>query len=104
MSNKQQLTSGQKNKPQHNVMKDNMKDALTSGDLVNIYFNQFMVVTSGSDVAIVVQRNGKNEAVLNLSHVIAKALAESLTKSISDFEQATNQEIIVNGSLNSSRE
>ena len=92
--------SGQKNKPQS----DDMKDALISSELINIYFNQFLVITSGSDVAVVVQRNGKNEAVLNLSHVIAKALADSLTKAISDFEQATSQKIIVTGSLNHSKE
>jgi hypothetical protein len=95
MTNKNQSTGRKTNKPQPN----DFEDALISGELINIYFNQFTVITSVNDVAIVVRRNGKNEAVLNLSHVTARAFADFLTRAIDDFEQATNQKIIADGLL-----
>jgi hypothetical protein len=66
-----------------------MEDALSSTEITNIYFNQFMIAVSNHDVAIVLRRNGKNEAVLNLSHATAKALAGSLDEAIGDFELQT---------------
>ena len=69
--------------------------SLKSSEIEHIYFNEFALGVSKNDMFILIRRNGKEEAVLNLSHITAKSLALSLTKSINDFEEKTNQKIML---------
>jgi len=70
-------------------------DMLKSGDIANIYFNEFAIGVSKNDIFILVRRNGKEEAILNASHITAKTLAISLSEAIADFENKTNQTIMI---------
>lgn len=74
---------------------DEVVKALKSSELTRLYFNEFALGVSKNDVFMLVRRNGKEEAVLNLSHTTAKSLALSLTEAINDFEEQTHQTILV---------
>lgn len=74
---------------------NDIEKSLTSHDLDKIYFNEFALGVSNNDMFILLRCNGREEAVLNLSHITAKSLAISLTKAIDNFEEQTNQRIIV---------
>jgi phosphoribosyl-AMP cyclohydrolase len=81
-------------KKSHNSDNDVGK-LLKSRELTNIYFNEFALGFTQRDVFILVSRNGKEEAVLNLSHTTAKNLASSLTEGVNDFEEKTKRKIWV---------
>jgi len=70
--------------------------SLKSQGTPNIYFNEFTLGVSKNDMFLLVRRNGKEEAVLNMSHVTAKSLAMALADAIRDFEDKTSQ-VIMNG-------
>lgn len=72
-----------------------VENALKSNELTNIYFNEFALGVSKNDVFILARRNGKAEAVLNLSHITAKSLALSLMEGINEFEELIHQKILV---------
>ena len=73
---------------------DDIKKALKSSDIDNIYFNEFALGISKSDMFILIRRNGKEEAILNVSHITAKSLALALNEAIDDFEKKTGQKIM----------
>lgn len=75
-------------------MNEETESALLESDGKDIYFNEFGVGISPNDVLIVVRRNGKNEAILNSSHVTAKTFANALIRAIENFEKKTNQTIL----------
>jgi len=79
----------------HNEQRNELVNALKSSDIDNIYFNEFALGVSKNDLFILVRCNGKEEAILNLSHITAKSLALSLTEAISRFEEKTNQKIMI---------
>lgn len=70
-------------------------DVMRSGDLPGVYFNEFGVGISKNDVFILLRRNGKEEAILNASHITAKSLANALNEAISEFEVQTKQKILI---------
>lgn len=70
-------------------------DVIKSDDLSNIYFNEFGIGISKNDIFILLGRNGKQEAVLNASHITAKSLANALNKAINEFELKTKQKILI---------
>ncbi len=72
-----------------------MMDVMRSSDLPDIYFNEFGVGMSKNDVFILLRRNGKEEAVLNASHITAKSLANALNEAITEFEVRTRQNILI---------
>lgn len=74
-------------------------NALKSDDLLNIYFNEFGVGISKNDIFILLGRNGKQEAILNASHITAKSLADALTKAIIEFESKTRQKILISDEI-----
>ncbi|OQX23139.1 MAG: hypothetical protein BWK80_27555 [Desulfobacteraceae bacterium IS3] len=55
-------------------------DVMKSDDLPNIYFNEFGAGISKNDIFILLGRNGKQEAILNASHITAKSLANALNE------------------------
>jgi hypothetical protein len=71
-----------------------IKKSLKSNEINHIYFNEFSIGTSSNDVFIILMCHGREEAVLNLSHITAKSLASSLANSIHNFEEATGQQIL----------
>jgi len=73
----------------------NIMDVMKSDDMPSIYFNEFGVGISKNDVFILLRRNGKEEAILNASHVTAKSLANALDEAITDFEVRTKQKILI---------
>ena len=70
-------------------------DVMKSDDLPNIYFNEFGVGISKNDIFILLGRNGKQEAILNASHITAKSLANALNEAIREFEMKTKQKILI---------
>ncbi len=80
-----------------NSEKDDQKPTITeiikSGELNSIYFNEFGIGVSKHDIFILLRRNGKEEAILNASHITAKSLVKSLSEALKKFEDKTNQTI-----------
>ena len=83
-----------KNQTSNNHEHLNVVKALKSSEIENIYFNEFALGVSKNDVFMLTRCNGKEQAVLNMSHVTAKSLALALTEAIADFEKRTNQKIL----------
>jgi hypothetical protein len=82
----------------------NIMDVMKSDDTPSIYFNEFGVGISKNDVFILLRRNGKEEAILNASHVTAKSLANALDEAINDFEVRTKQKILISEEIGNSTE
>jgi hypothetical protein len=59
-----------------------------------LYMNGFKVGYSATDVFIVLQRNGSDMGVLNISYTLAKTLSEALQTLIKELEQKTGQTIM----------
>jgi hypothetical protein len=76
------------------IDKNEIEIAVESNDAEEIYFNGFATALATNDFIIVLTRNGKRRAVLNASHVTAKALAARIMESIEKFEQQTNTTIL----------
>lgn len=83
---------------------DDIDKALKSNDIDKIYFNEFAIGMSNNDMFILLRCNGREEAFLNLSHITAKSLVLALSKSISNFEEKTNQIIRVSDDNDESHE
>ena len=76
------------------IDKNEFEIALDSNQGEEIYFNGFATAMATNDFIIVLTRNGKERAVLNTSHVTAKALASRINESIQKFEQKTKTTIL----------
>ncbi len=79
-------------------------NVIKSGDMPSIYFNEFGVGISKNDVFLLLRRNGKEEAILNASHVTAKSLANALNEAINDFEVRTKQKILISEEIKETME
>ncbi|OQX27598.1 MAG: hypothetical protein BWK80_04575 [Desulfobacteraceae bacterium IS3] len=84
--------------------KKDIMNVMKSGDMPSIYFNEFGVGISKNDVFILLRRNGKEEAILNASHVTAKSLANALNEAINDFEVRTKQKILISEEIKETTE
>lgn len=73
--------------------KQTLTDIIKSEKLNSIYFNEFGIGVSKHDIFILLRRNGKEEAILNASHITAKSLVSSLGEALTRFETKTNQTI-----------
>jgi len=58
-----------------------------------IYANGFVNGLGTADVYVVLQLNSQNVAVLNMSHSMAKTLAQSLIDQVSRYEELTGQRV-----------
>jgi len=65
-----------------------------AGGIPVIYFNAFIVFLGQADVGIVLQANGKETCVLNMSYTTAKTLVEQLGNTIRNFEEKTGNPIM----------
>lgn len=59
-----------------------------------IYANGFVLGLGNADIVLLLQRNGKSVATLNLSFTLAKTLSKQLAKSIADLEKLSGQPIL----------
>jgi len=76
-----------------------MTDITESGEFNSIYFNEFGIGVSKHDIIIILRRNGKPEAILNASHITAKAFVSSLGEAVRRFEDQTNQTIPISDEI-----
>ena len=76
------------NDPENDLLKKSL-----SGDLPQTYANGFQVVAGQSDVIVILQRNGKDVEVINLSFTVAKTLAQGLNKIVQLIESKTGMDI-----------
>lgn len=74
-------------------------ELIKSGELTSIYFNEFGIGVSKHDIFILLRRNGKEEAILNASHITAKSLASSLSQALRQFEAQTKQTIPISDEI-----
>ena len=58
------------------------------------YFNGFTVSISPMDCSIVLMHNNRPIALLNTTHVIARAMSSGLEGLIKDFEDKTGQHVM----------
>lgn len=68
--------------------------SFASPDIPKIYTNGFLSGHSRSDVYVILERNGHQVAVVNMSFTTAKSLQESLAKTISSLELKTDHVIM----------
>ncbi|MDM8517328.1 PAS domain S-box protein [Desulfobacterales bacterium HSG16] len=71
---------------------DDVLMALKSRDVNSLYFNEFAVGVSKNDIFLLLRRNGKEEAILNASHIVV-SLDEK--KVIQSMDKTTHLIIIV---------
>jgi succinylglutamate desuccinylase len=81
------------------AQKQIMTDLTESGEFNSIYFNEFGIGVSKHDIIIFLRRNGKAEAILNASHITAKAFVSSLGEALRRFEAQTNQTIPISDEI-----
>ena len=73
---------------------DFVKEALESEEILKIYANGFGCFFTNSDIGMILSRNNKPIAVLNISLTLAKTLVEKLGKMIYDFEKNVDIKIL----------
>ncbi len=81
-----------------------LTDIVESSELNNIYFNGFGIGVSKNDIIILLKRNGKEEAILNASHITAKSLARALNRAVKEYEDDTHQKILISDEIEKSVE
>lgn len=76
-------------------MAENLTEApQPSENLKSIYANGFGISLGNCDITVVIQNNGKNLFLLNMSYTVAKTLAQELAKAITTLESATGKPIM----------
>ena|SRR3989339_213457 len=76
------------------VMQKTIQEAIASEQAVNLYGNGFICINSNADILIIMQKNQKPVAVINLSYTTAKTLSEKLGQMVRDFEKKTGNTIM----------
>ena len=62
-------------------------DAAMAADIPDLYCNGFLTSVGGGDILVILERHGFPVARLNLSHVLAKTLGNSLLGSVGAAEE-----------------
>lgn len=78
----------------HEKLLSQVKAAMESETVPKIYANGFINTYGAADVVLILQQNGKNMIVVNMSYTTAKTLAEKFSALIKAFEQTTEHEIM----------
>ena len=73
---------------------EKLQVALSQPEVPKIYANSFVCGYGNADFVVVLERNNTPAVVLNLSHTLAKALAQSINASVSEIENGTGQGIL----------
>jgi len=77
---------------------DRIQKALDA-EIPDIYFNGFSTGLTNSDVTAVLERNGRQIAVVHMSFTLAKTLSIALSDIITRLEQATDKEMLTTHEL-----
>ncbi len=72
---------------------EKMKRVLEA-DLPVMYANAFIVFLGQADIGLVLQTNGKETCILNMSYSTAKTLVEQLGNTLRNFEEKTGNPIM----------
>ena len=75
-------------------LEERLKNLLLTGQVPVFYANGFIVFVGQADMGLVLQTNGKDELVLNMSFTTAKSLVEQLGTAIRNFESQTGNIIM----------
>lgn len=81
MSNEPSQISGQETAQAQAAIQHALRSPLP-----RIYANSFINVLSDADVMSVLQSNGQNVALLNMSYVVAKAFGAALAEACKNYE------------------
>lgn len=73
---------------------ERLKNLLLTGQAPVFYANGFIVFLGQADVGLVLQINGKDGLVLNMSFTTAKSMVEQLGTAIRNFEAQTGNVIM----------
>ena len=82
------------------AMQKMVQEAIASEQVVNLYGNGFVCLNSNADMIIIMQKNQRPIAVINLSYTTAKTLSEKLGQMVRDFEKTTGNTIMTIGVIN----
>ncbi len=81
-----------------NISEDNLeerlKNTVSSGAVPTLYANGFLIFIGQSDVGVVLQTNGRDVCVLNMSFTLAKTMVEKLGITVRGFEENTGNIIM----------
>ena len=75
-------------------MQKMIEEVMASEQIINIYGNAFICFNTNADMGIIIQKNNKAIAIINLSYSTAKTLGEKLTNMVRDFEKTTDHTIM----------
>lgn len=62
-------------------------EAAMAADIPDLYCNGFLTSVGGGDILVILERHGFPVARLNLSHILAKTLGNSLVSSVAAAEE-----------------
>jgi hypothetical protein len=77
---------------------ERMRRALETG-VPRLYVNGFLSGLGISDIWCVLERNGKPEAMLNMSYTAAKSFAASLGQLVAILEERTGRDMLTTNDL-----
>lgn len=77
-----------------NPLEQRIMNAVSDDSIPSIYANGFVNATGTGDVLVVLERNGRPTAKLNLSYTVAKSLAIQLLHAISQFEEIVQRPML----------
>ena len=63
-------------------------------DIPRIYFNGFVGAFSAGDIMFVLERNGQQVGIMNMSYTVAKTLSSALSQLVDQLEQTSGQPIM----------
>jgi hypothetical protein len=73
---------------------DEIQKALESTNLPEFYANNFVVNLGTGDVMLIMNRNNKQVAMVQMSYTVAKSLSEALAGLIKKLEDRTDSKIM----------
>lgn len=79
------------------------KYALESDEVPKIYANGFAQFFNNADVGLILQLNGRPNAVINMSYTLAKTLHDRLGKQIKDLEKDSGHNIMTTDFIDSTK-
>lgn len=79
------------NQPEQKIVSSSIVQQIS---IPNHYFNGIEIGTSLSDMNALLILDGQPQARLSMSYTMAKTFAEALSNAVSQFENATNHEIM----------
>ncbi len=69
-------------------------DRALESDIPRIYFNGFVSAFSAGDIMCVLERNGQQVGIMNMSYTVAKTLSAALSQLVGVLEDTSKQSIM----------